>query len=179
MAAVAILLYFAVTRAPLRLVLGAGISAAVVIAAVIVVNYHFTGHALGSYVQRVQQSGFDITHVPVKLYGYFFDSWSYDRQHAAPTVMRVVPLLALFPAGLFLLFRYERWLALMFAALTISWLFIYGAYSFVSGASLIYGSIHYVKVLFPLFIGCGSYAIARWTHQNRISNEQASAVSPN
>jgi len=162
-AAAAILLFAAVTRPPLPFALGASLAGALIIGSVILVNYHFTGYALGSYVQRVRQEGFHVTSIPVKLYGYFIDSWSYDRQHIAPTVIRAVPLFALFPVGLWLLFRHERRIALLFAVLTASWLCIYGAYSFVSGASLLFGSIHYVKVLFPIFIGCGSYAITRWT----------------
>ena len=166
-AAAAILLFIAIARPPLRFALGASLAAVLIIGSVILVNYHFTGYALGHYVQRVKEEGFQVTNIPVKLYGYFIDSWSYDRQHPLPypSVIRTVPLFALFPAGLFLLFRHERRLALLFTVLTAGWLCIYGAYSFVSGASLIYGSIHYVKVLFPLFVGCGSYAIARWTHQ--------------
>lgn len=165
MAAAAVLLFIIVTRPSLRFILGISLIAALIISSIILLNYHYTGYPLGNYVQRVMHEGFNVTSIPIKLYGYFIDSWSFDRQYTAPPVIRAVPLFTLFPAGLFLLFRYERRLALLFIVVTASWLGIYGAYSFVSGASLIYGSIHYVKVLFPIFIGCGSYAIARWTHQ--------------
>jgi hypothetical protein len=171
--AAAMLVYLAVVRPPRRFLFAMAVSTALLVAAVSLANHHFTGHPLGSYVQRVKQEGFEIGRIPVKLYGYFIDPWTYDRQHATPPVVKVVPAFALFVPGLLLLFRRHRDLALILAAITTSWMCIYAAYSFVKGSSLVLGSIHYVKVLFPIFIGCGTYALYCWVR----GNEQRSGSS--
>lgn len=123
-------------------------------------NYHFTHHILGTYFQTNMSQGFDPSAAPRKLYGYFLDSWRFDHELQRP-VFQVVPLVLLAPIGLACLAasRGTRRVAMVFSASMAGWFSVYSSFYAVGAATLRYGSIHYVTMLFPAFLGCGAYAL--------------------
>lgn len=150
--------------------LSAMIPLAVVTAAVLWTNYHFSHHLMGPYFQRGMSQGFNFAAAPRNLYGYFWDPWKFAHE-LQPSVLQVVPLLPLVPAGLFYLAadRECKPVALAFGAVFIGWFVAYGAFYAVNAETLKYGSVHYAKLLFPSILGSGFYAIWRFNRGGPLS----------
>jgi hypothetical protein len=129
------------------------------------VNYRLSHTLLGPYVQRILYTdGFNFAAIPLNLYGYVLDSWTFHSNlHTEMTVWRVVPLLALVPIGLGMLLakRATRRIGMMLALTIVAWGCEYAAYNYVNGASLLYGSIHYCKALFPGLLASAFYAVQK------------------
>jgi hypothetical protein len=144
-----------------RWILAASLSIAVIIPAILWTNYHFSHLLLGPYFARGMAQGFHPANIPRNLYGYFLDAWKYDHDHLSRPVFQVCPLLLLAPIGLAYLItnRETRRIAFGYIASATGWFIVYSAFYSVKGDTLLYGSIHYVKALFPIFLGCGIYAL--------------------
>jgi hypothetical protein len=128
------------------------------------VNYKFSHTLLGPYVQRVRSDGFNLAAIPLNLYGYVLDSWTFHGYiDTERTVWRVVPLLALVPIGLWMLLakRATRRIGMMLALTMAAWVCEYAATIYVNGASLQYGLIHYCKALFPSLLASAFYAVQK------------------
>lgn len=132
------------------------LSAGAMIGTVMLVTHRLTGSWFGHYFQAVRSQGFSLLSMPWRLYGYFIDAFSFHRETNpfSEPVWVVLPGLLLVPVGLSVLWRRQRRLGIAVAALCITWLITYGPFVAVTALSLKYGSVHYVKALFPVLILC-------------------------
>lgn len=150
-------------RTGARFLAAAVVSGLAVMAAVLLVDYKFSGLWLGNYYQAAAGQQWCVACIPWKLYGYLIDPFRFQGAGDAISVpmIQVAPLLLLAPLGLFFLFRNpsRRRAAAAFSAMIAGWFVIYGPFSAVTGSSLRYGSVHYAKVLFPVAICCASWAL--------------------
>jgi hypothetical protein len=153
------------TAALARFAASAFVPMSAIVGLTIFVNYKLSHTLLGPYVQRIRYTdGFNIAKIPLNLYGYFLDSWTYHGNlHTELTVWRVVPLLLLVPIGLGMLLakRATRRVGLMLALTMAAWGCEYAAYNCVNGTSLDYGSLHYCKALFPVLLASAFYAVQK------------------
>jgi hypothetical protein len=132
------------------------LSAGAIIATVLLMSHLLTGLWFGHYFEAVRSQGFSLLSIPWRLYGYFIDAFSFHRETNpfSEPVWMVLPGLILAPAGFMVLWYRQRRLAIAVAVLCITWLITYGPFVAVTALSLKYGSVHYVKALFPALILC-------------------------
>lgn len=148
------------------------VSAGIVIAVVLWVTHQLTGLWFGYYFESVRTQGFAVLSIPWRLYGYFVDAFAFhgETHPLSEPVWVVFPGLLLVPAGLIVLWRRKRRLAISVAVLCTTWLIAYGPFVAVTALSLKYGSVHYIKALFPVltlcvFIGVEEFARSRYVMQ--------------
>jgi hypothetical protein len=155
------------------------LSASLIAAVVIAVDLKFTGNILGNYFTNIMSQGRTLLGIPVKMYGYLFDPFTFHRETnplAIPIVGQTLFLL-LAPLGIFLLLRAPyRKLAVgpVFILALVGWAVIYTPFVAVTGLTLKYLSQHYFKAILPTVIGAGFFVIAeiaelgtREEHQSR------------
>lgn len=124
--------------------------------ATIFVNYIFSGSLFGPYINNmITKVGFNIDATIYKLYGYLINSFTFERMgdYLSKPLLKYYFLFILTPLGLYEMIskKETRKKATYIILCTLSWLMIYTPHVALSGLTLSGGSLHYLKMFFPLF----------------------------
>ncbi len=152
-------------RPPVAFAAAAAISCAVLSAAVMAVNLHFTGSPLGNYYEMARGQGLSgLAAIGFKLYGYFFDSlvFAHESLAGASSVWMMFPIMLAAPAGLMLLWRRRRAAVTIFLSTLVGWACAYVPFPAVSGLTLRFGSARYIGVLAPILTAAGAVVVAEF-----------------
>lgn len=126
------------------------------ISTTIFINYTFSGLLLGNYMNSVLIQGFNMQAIIYKVYGYLFDSFTFGGEvhYLSMPLFKYCFLFILSPLGLYylLLDKSNRKMAILILLSFLSWFITYVPHAAISGLTLKYGTLHYLKMLFPLLV---------------------------
>lgn len=134
------------------------------------INYKFSGSILGPYTSSILSQGFNVRAIPFKIYGYLINAYTFhgEANHIFPPLLRYNFLFIFIPFGLFYMLRNrkDRLFGWLITASFIGWSILYIPFVAITGFTLKYGSLHYIKMFFPLFVLISLYAISKMVYES-------------